>query len=190
MRLVLASGSPRRAQLLGTVGLDFEVEVPGIEEVRHPDEAPAAFVERIAREKAAVSSREGVVAIAADTVVVHRGHILGKPGHPAEARSMLERLAGDSHTVFTGVAVVSWDGGPVVRSASDRTAVRFTDMTGSEIDAYVASGEPMDKAGAYGIQVAGGMFVEAIEGSPSNVAGLPLHLAVRLLRAAGIPVLG
>jgi septum formation protein len=175
--------------MLERLGLEFDVEEPGVEETRMPDESPTAFVERLAREKAATAAREGVVAIGADTVVVHRGRILGKPAHPSEARTMLERLSGDSHTVFTGVAVVSWDGGPVVRSVTDRTVVTFIELTGSEIDAYVASGEPMDKAGAYAIQEAGGAFVEAISGSPSNVVGLPLHATTRLLRAAGIPVL-
>ena len=102
----------------------------------------------------------------------------------------LERLSGDSHTVLSGVAVVSWEEGPVVRSTTDRTVVTFIELTAGEIDAYVASGEPMDKAGAYAIQEAGGAFVESIAGSPSNVVGLPLHAATRLLRAAGIRVLG
>ncbi|MGF1665968.1 MAG: Maf family protein [Acidimicrobiia bacterium] len=190
MRLVLASGSPRRREMLTALGLDFEVVSPDVDESRHPDEAPSAYAERLARAKAAAVAGPGAVVVAADTIVVHRGIVMGKPVHPAEARSMLERLSGERHTVISGVAVARWDGGPVIVSDTERTAVSFVELTLEEIAAYVDTGEPMDKAGAYGLQGAAGAFVDRVEGSPSNVVGLPLSLATRLLRAAGVRVLG
>jgi septum formation protein len=190
MRLVLASGSPRRRELLSALGLEFEVVSPDVDESRHPDEAPSVYAERLARAKASVVAQPGVVVIAADTIVVHRGIVMGKPAHPAEATSMLERLSGERHTVISGVAVARWDDGPVLVSDTDRTVVSFLDLTVEEIVSYVGTGEPMDKAGAYGLQGAGGAFVDRVEGSPSNVVGLPLVLATRLLRLAGVAVLG
>ena len=148
------------------------------------------YAERLARAKASVVAQPGVVVIAADTIVVHRGIVMGKPAHPAEATSMLERLSGARHTVISGVAVARWDDGPVLVSDTDRTVVSFLDLTVEEIVSYVGTGEPMDKAGAYGLQGAGGAFVDRVEGSPSNVVGLPLVLATRLLRLAGVAVLG
>ncbi|HVR31870.1 MAG TPA: Maf family protein [Acidimicrobiia bacterium] len=183
MDLVLASGSPRRAALLESLGLGFRIVVPDVDESRLPDEEPDHYVERIARLKVAVVDEPGAVVIAADTAVVHEGRVLGKPIHPAEARSMLSRLSGDRHAVFTGVAVAS---GETVSSTVERSLVRMTEMTDNEIDRYVASGEPIDKAGSYALQGLGAMFVESVDGSPSNVIGLPLHVAARLLRAHGI----
>jgi len=183
MEIVLASGSPRRLELLERIGLTVRVIPPDVDETRHPDEEPDQYVERIARTKVNAVDGDGLVVIAADTTVVHDGHVMGKPGHPAEARSMLARLAGDTHAVFTGVAVRS---GERVSSTVDRTLVRMSPMTDDEIARYVAGGEPMDKAGAYGLQGVGAMFVEGVEGSPSNVVGLPLHVAARLLRAHGV----
>lgn len=185
MDIVLASSSPRRRELMALIGLDVRVESPDVDETRHPDEEPDQYVERIARMK--VAAVDGDVVIAADTTVVHAGQILGKPGHPSEARTMLARLSGEVHAVHTGVAVRS---GELVSSTVERTLVQMAVMTDTEITRYVASGEPMDKAGAYGLQGVGGVFVEAIEGSPSNVIGLPLHVAARLLRAHGVDVLG
>lgn len=161
-----------------------------VDETRHPDEAPTAYAERLARAKATAVATPGRVVLAADTIVVHRGVVMGKPGHPAEARAMLERLSGERHTVISGVAVARWDEDLVVASETERTAVSFLDLTGDEIAAYVDTGEPMDKAGAYGLQGAAGAFVSSVEGSPSNVVGLPLALATRLLRSAGVRVLG
>ena len=185
MDVVLASGSPRRRDLMATIGVAVRAVPPDVDETRHPGEEPDQYVERIARLKA--SAVDGDVVIAADTTVVHAGSVLGKPGHPAEARAMLARLAGETHAVFTGVAVRSGD---AMSSAVDRTLVRMTSMTDDEIARYVSGGEPMDKAGAYGLQGKGGIFVESVDGSPSNVIGLPLHLAARLLRAHGVDVLG
>lgn len=187
MELILASGSPRRAALLESIGLTFRVVVPDVDEGRLPDEEPDHYVERVARLKAAVVDEADAVVIAADTTVVHEGRVLGKPEHPGEARTMLLRLSGDSHVVFTGVAVY---GGRSMSSTVDRTLVRMVEMTDNEIDRYVATGEPLDKAGAYALQGIGGMFVESVEGSASNVVGLPLHIAALLLRAHGLDPLG
>ncbi len=188
MRLVLASGSPRRRQLLETLGLDFDVEPSDIDESRRPEEPPGVYVERIAMEKARAVAAADRFVLGADTVVVHEGRILGKPGHPEEARSMLRRLQGDRHEVFTGVAVASWDDGPVVHPAVDVTEVTLLPMTDDEIADYVSTGEPMDKAGAYALQGAGGRFIESVKGSPFTVIGLPIHLLSRLISHAGLDI--
>lgn len=182
MRLLLASGSPRRAALLDQLGLIYEVQPPDVDESRRPGERAGEYVERLARDKAlAVVDGQSLV-IAADTAVVHEGHILGKPAHPAEARAMLRRLQADVHDVFTGVAV-AW--GDEVRSLIDITEVRMMAMTDEEISEYVNSGEPMDKAGSYALQGRGGAYVESVAGSPFTVIGLPIHLLPRLLSQAG-----
>ena len=185
MRLILASDSPRRRELLETLGLVFEVESPDVDESRNPGEAPAAYVERIAREKAGAVAGPGRLVVAGDTAVVHEGKVLGKPAHPEEAMSMLRRLQGEHHEVFTGVAVVGWNEGPIEASVVDATDVAILPMTDHEIASYVSSGEPMDKAGAYGLQGAGGRFVEKLTGSPFTVVGLPIHLLPRLIAKAG-----
>lgn len=185
MRLVLASGSPRRKALLQTLRLDFDVDPSGVDETRLPDEAPGVYVERVALAKArSVAGPERLV-VAADTTVVHEGRILGKPAHPEEARAMLRRLQGDSHEVFTGLAVAWWDGGPAVQAIVDVAMVEMTPMTDDEIADYVATGEPMDKAGAYALQGMGGVYVKRVIGSPFTVIGLPIHLLDRLISAAG-----
>ncbi len=185
MRLVLASSSVRRRDLLTALGLAFEVVSPEIDETRLPDELPAAYVERVARAKAeAVASPDSLV-IAADTAVVFDGRVFGKPAHPEEARSMLRRLQGASHDVFTGLAIASWDEGPAVTSMVDVTEVEMLPMTEEEIATYVDSGEPMDKAGAYALQGRGGIYVRRIAGSPFTVVGLPIHLLERLVSSTG-----
>jgi septum formation protein len=168
------------------LGLSFRIEVPDVDESRHPGEEPASYVDRVARLKAAQATSPDRIVLAADTTVVLDGHILGKPAHPAEARSMLERLAGETHAVFTGVAVAA---NGEVTSSVERSLVTLLPLTDLEIAGYIATGEPMDKAGAYALQGLGGVFVESITGSPSNVIGLPLHAAARLLRAHGVDVL-
>ncbi len=183
MAIVLASGSPRRNELLTMLGLRFTVEPPDVDETRHPDEEPAPYVERVARMKAAAVAGPGRVVIAADTTVVFDGHVIGKPAHPAEARAMLATLSGETHAVYTGVAVAA-DG--VMSSTVERSLVTMLPLTDEEIAAYVDTGEPMDKAGAYALQGLGALFVESIEGSPTNVIGLPVHVAARLLRAHGV----
>ena len=185
MRMVLASGSPRRRELMERLGLEFEVQVPEVDESRLPDEAPAAYVERVARAKAEAVAGEGLLVVAADTTVVHEGRVMGKPGHPEEARAMLRRLSGDVHEVFTGLAVGSWEDGVEMRTIVDVAEVEMIPMTDEEIAWYVDSGEPLDKAGGYALQGLGGVFVNKVVGSPFTVVGLPIHLLARLVTASG-----
>jgi septum formation protein len=182
VRLVLASGSPQRAALLDQLGLIYEVRPADLDESQRPDEGAGDYVERLAREKALSEVDDGSVVIGADTAIAFEGHILGKPAHPAEATSVLRRLQGNVHEVFTGVAV-AW--GDQIRSLVDVTDVKMMAMTDEEIADYVDSGEPMDKAGSYGLQGGGGVFVESISGSPFTVIGLPIHLLPRLLAQTG-----
>jgi septum formation protein len=188
VRLVLASGSPRRKELLERLGLQFEATAPDIDETRLPDEEPAAYVERIARAKAEAVAGDGLLVVAADTTVVYEGRVMGKPGHPEEARSMLRRLEGDTHEVFTGVAVGWLDGGLRLESLVDRCQVSMLPMTDDEIAWYVGTGEPLDKAGGYALQGLGGIFVSEVVGNPSTVVGLPIHLLGRLIAKSGAEV--
>lgn len=182
MKLVLASASPRRAALLTALGLEFEVVAREIDESRRPGEMPPEYVDRLARAKAVSGSGPDALAVGCDTVVVHEGKVLGKPGHPEEARAMLRRLEGATHEVVTGLAVAGYREGRLgVESVVDVTEVGFLSMTEEEIADYVATGEPMDKAGAYAIQGFGGVFIEAIRGSAHTVVGLPVHLLPRLM---------
>jgi septum formation protein len=185
MRLILASSSPRRQELLQRLRLGFEMRPAEIDESRFPDEAPAGYVERVARAKAEAVAGEGLIVVAADTAVVHEGRIMGKPGHPEEARAMLRLLQGDVHEVFTGLAVTSWEGGARTRSMVDMAEVEFLPMTEGEIVRYVETGEPLDKAGSYALQGLGGAYVSKVIGSPFTVVGLPIHLLARLVAAAG-----
>lgn len=188
MRLVLASGSPRRKELLEQLGLTFDVIPAGIDESRHAHESPADYVERVAVDKAFAIAGADRIVVAADTAVVYEGRILGKPAHPEEARSMLRHLQGTEHDVFTGLAVASWEGRPVIHRLTDVTEVRMLPMTEDEIADYVDTGEPMDKAGAYALQGRGGRFVESVSGSSYTVVGLPIHLLARLLTHAGTDI--
>ena len=182
--LILASSSPRRARILESLGLKFEIRPADVDETVLPGESPTAAVRRLARAKALVPRRRAnECVIAADTVVVLGSRILGKPKDRAEARSMLRDLSGRIHTVATGVAV-SWAGGMSI--VVDLTEVRFRRMTRAEIERYVRTGEPLDKAGAYHVEGGGAAFIEAIQGSPSNVAGLSVTTVRRLLRRAGV----
>jgi septum formation protein len=184
-RLVLASGSPRRHELLaGRLGLDVVVRVPDVDESPKHGEAPAAMVQRLARRKvAAVEAEMEDLVVAADTVVLADGEVLGKPGTPDRARLMLQALSGREHVVLTGVAVRL---GPKGASGVDRTKVRFRRLSPSEIQWYVDSGEPLDKAGGYGIQGIAGIFVEHIEGSETGVIGLPLGRLAVLAASVGV----
>lgn len=185
--LVLASRSPRRAHLLSSVGLSYRIEAADVDESPYPQEHPRALVERLARSKAATVAGPGQVVVGADTVVVLDGAVLGKPGHPSEAGAMLQRLRGTTHHVVSGVAVARVEYGETsIESGVESALVRFSPMTDEEVAEYVATGEPLDCAGGYGIQGRGGVFVEAIEGHPSTVVGLPLPLTVRLLARAGV----
>ncbi len=174
--LLLASSSPRRLDLLRALGLAPEVRPADVDETLLPGEDPHDAAERLARAKAAVvaaSAPPGTVVLAADTIVVLDGAALGKPKDDEDARRMLRALRGRAHDVVTGVALAR-DGTLV--SGREVTQVVFAPMTDEEVDAYVASGEPSDKAGAYALQGLGGLFVERISGTPSNVIGLPLRL--------------
>lgn len=182
---MLASASPRRARILESLGLSFRVHPSQVDESLAPGEDPAAAAERLARAKAlAVAAGESLPVLAADTLVVCDGRSLGKPTSPADAARMLRSLAGREHEVVTGVCVVAQGR---ARSGHERTRVRFAGMSDEEIARYVASGEPMDKAGAYHIEGRGAAYVVSVSGSPSNVAGLPARLALRLLGEAGVP---
>lgn len=184
-RLILASASPRRRELLETAGWILAVEAAHIDESLQPGEPAEVYVARLAREKALTIARrhaaEDALVLGADTTVVHRGEILGKPGDPEEARRMLRTLSGSMHHVHTGVSLVD-AAGRFERCAVDTTQVWFAPLSDAEIDAYILSGEPFDKAGAYAIQGRAGQFIPRIEGSWSNVVGLPLHLVRAWLR--------
>ncbi len=191
IRVVLGSGSPRRRKLLAGLGLAFDVRPADIDETVRAGEQGLPYVERLAREKAqAVRNDLGdePLIIAADTIVqrgvTDHGALLGKPSSTDEAKQMLAQLSDSTHRVHTGVAV-AWRG--AAHAAVATTAVRFHPMTAEEIDWYVATGEPMDKAGAYGIQAHGALFVAGIEGSYFNVVGLPVDLLYRLVEEAGAP---
>lgn len=185
MRLVLASSSPRRKVLLEMAGLAFETRTPDVDETRLPDEGPAPYVERVARAKAETVAGHGLLVVAADTSVAFEGRLMGKPGHPEEARAMLRRLQGAVHEVFTGLAVATWEEGATIKSLVDVAEVEFLPMTEDEIADYVDSGEPMDKAGAYALQGRGALHVKGVTGSPYTVIGLPVHLLPRLTAAVG-----
>src|SRR5689334_18809517 len=179
-KLILASSSPRRKELLDAVGWPYEAIVAGIDETVEPNEAPAAYVRRLARSKAeavAANLQSGLV-LGADTTVVIDNEILGQPEDDADARRMLQLLNGKWHEVLTGVAALRIGGETVVDY--ETTRVRFAEMTNSEIDWYVATGEARGKAGAYGIQGAAGLFIEEIEGDYFNIVGLPIRLVYEL----------
>jgi septum formation protein len=182
--LVLASASPRRALILRALGVRFRVVVSGADETIAPGEDAAAAAERLARLKAAAVARsEPPPVLGADTLVVCEGQMLGKPDSPEEARQMLRLLSGRTHEVVTGLCLVAPQG---TRSGIERTAVTFAPMSAEEIEWYVGGGEPMDKAGAYHVDGKGALFVSSVAGSPSNVAGLPVRLFLRLAREAGL----
>ena len=183
--LILASGSPRRRELLDLMGLTYTVETPDADESFSG--RPSETVMEISRRKAAaVAARHSdSIIIAADTLVFADG-ALGKPHTPERAKEMLRSLAGNWHHVYTGITVINTRSGRVLRNV-DKTRVHLVPMTEQDIDAYVATGEPLDKAGAYGIQGMGGMFVDRIDGSYSNVVGLPMSmLRTMLAQASGM----
>lgn len=180
-RIVLASQSPRRAELLRRLGLEFEVRPADIDESYLGHEMPADHAERLAREKAVAVSRDvpDALVVGSDTIVVIDHDVLGKPADEEAALEMLERLSGREHEVFTAVALVQ---GEKITSSVERVRVRFRPLSGTEIREYVATGEPLDKAGAYGIQGFGSAIVRSIDGDYFAVMGLPV---VRLLELLG-----
>jgi len=181
---VLASASPRRARILRGLDVSFRVKVSHEDESLRPGEDGAAAVERLARAKAlAVAREETLPVLAADTEVLCDGHVLGKPAGETDAAAMLRRLQGRAHDVVTGVCLVA---SGVARSGVEHSVVRFAPMSERELAWYVATAEPLDKAGGYHVDGKGALFVETVEGSPSNVAGLPVRLLLRLAREAGL----
>ena len=182
-RLLLASGSPRRREILTNLGLRFEARGVDIDETPHAGEAAEAMVLRLASEKAAAAAPGDRIVLAADTTVVLDGRSLGKPAGKDDALRMLGALSNREHEVLTGVAVAA---AGRVDTAVSRTRVRFREIGRDEALNYWHSGEPRDKAGAYGIQGLGGVFVSNIEGSYSGVVGLPVYETAALLRRAGL----
>ena len=180
-KLVLASGSPRRAEILNSVGWVFEKAVPDVDESVIDGESPEDYVQRLASEKArAVSDLfQNRIVLAADTTVVIDGEIIGKPADLADARRMIARLAGNWHEVLTGVAV-SANGSTKIGIQSTR--VKFSEMSDAEIEFLVEKGDPLDKAGAYAVQAQAALFIEGVEGDYWNVVGLPISLVYRLIK--------
>jgi septum formation protein len=177
-KLILASSSPRRAEVLRNAGIEFEVRPANVEETRRPGEPAGDYVQRLALEKARAvvsseSSAKNFIVIGADTVVVNRGEILLKPDSPDDARRMLRQLSGGVHEVHTGLAVILTPQ-KIERVIEEITSVYFAKLSDAEIDAYIATGEPFDKAGAYGIQSLGSRYVTRVEGCYFNVMGMPL----------------
>ena len=187
-RLVLASGSPRRADLLARLGLDPEIRPAAVDETPLAGEPPLALVIRLADAKARAvqDPTADEVVLAADTMVVLDDEALGKPRDDAEAAGMLRRLSGRTHEVLTALAVIR---GQRRHATTVTTGVRFRPLTDTEVAWYLATGEPRDKAGAYALQGAGAALVDHLDGSDTNVIGLPLAATVQLLRRAGLDVL-
>ena len=185
--VVLASASPRRRELLNQIGVQFAVRVPDIDESPHPGEPPSAYVRRLAFAKAAaVSADDDELVIAADTTVERGGEILGKPLDDDDAASMLRRLSARTHRVHTGVAVRH---GEQELAEVCTTLVTFVQLDEAMVQWYVATGEPIDKAGSYALQGAGGALVQLVRGSVSNVIGLPLHVVIELAGRCGVELL-
>ena len=188
MQIILASQSPRRRALLELMGLDFSVRAADIDETMDPSADPVHEVARVSRAKAmAVDALPEDVVIAADTIVVLERTILGKPGTPARAAEMLRLLSGRDHQVMTGYTIRRGD---AVLTDTEVSHIFFRPLTEAEIDAYVETGEPLDKAGAYGIQGKAALFVSRLEGDYYNVMGLPVCALTQRLRTLGVQVLG
>ncbi len=184
-RVILASASPRRHELLTMIGIAHEVMPADVDETHRPGECPEDYVERLAREKGAVLAlrHPDAVVIAADTTVVIDGEVLGKPEDARDAARMLRRLSGRTHTVLTAVAVAR---AGCIESVVEDVGVTFRALGAEEIESYVATGEPMDKAGSYGIQGYGATLVERVDGDYFSVMGLALNRLIQLLRRAGL----
>jgi septum formation protein len=189
MKLILASASPRRAEILSDAGIIFQSLPVNVDETPRAGESAESMCRRLAEEKAQAALKRlpksgEVIVVAADTTVEIDGEILGKPASAEDARQMLRRLSGKTHHVLTALALIRLPDG-AARSDLESTAVRFAALSAQEIDEYVATGEPMDKAGAYAIQGRAGRFIERVEGCYFNVVGLPLARLYRNLKELG-----
>jgi septum formation protein len=187
MNLVLASASPRRQELLADLGLVFAVRPADIDESVHSGELGTDYVLRLAREKAAAVAGTGELVIAADTTVDLNGELLGKPVDEDDARALMRKLSNSVHHVYTGVCALAIDADGTLRDESTvvTTAVTFAPVPDAWIDWYIATGEPFDKAGGYGMQGSAAIFVHRIDGSPTNVIGLPLDATASLVARLG-----
>jgi septum formation protein len=187
LKFILASASPRRRELLASIGLSFDVLPSAIPEVRAEGESPEEYVARLSREKANALGEQHPSrwVIAADTTVLMGDQLLEKPLDRADAARMLATIAGRTHTVYTGVTLLNVEHAYHDTRVAE-SEVRMLSLTDSDIDWYVATGEPLDKAGAYAAQGIGGMFIDSIHGSYTNVVGLPLALLFQMLRKAGL----
>lgn len=183
-KLILASGSPRRAEIMNSVGWNFEKDVPDVDESVIDGESPEDYVVRLAKTKADVIAERhtGEMVLGADTTVVIEDQIIGKPLDIEDARGMLEMLSGNWHEVLTGVAVVNNVG---TNTGLQRTRVKFAEMNANEINFLVELGDPLDKAGAYAVQAQAALFIEGIEGDYWNVVGLPISLVYDLVKGVG-----
>lgn len=193
-KLILASSSPRRAEVLRNAGIEFEVRPADIDETRRPGEVVDDYVQRLALEKARAIIRsetgaKDIIVVGADTVVVNRGEILLKPDSQEDARRMLRQLSDGVHEVHTGLAVIRMPQ-KIERVIEEITSVHFAELSDAEIDAYIATGEPFDKAGAYGIQSLGGRYVTRVEGCYFNVMGMPLARLWATLKELGWSAIG
>jgi septum formation protein len=188
-KIILASASPRRAELLDMFEVDFEIFSVNIDETPLKNEQPEVYVKRVAENKVfeAGKKRKGII-IGADTIVWKEG-FLGKPKNKDEAKNMLRKLSASSHFVYSAVAIMNTNTDKIVKSYLSKTMVVFHELSEEEIGLYIKTGEPMDKAGAYGIQGKGGVFIKEIQGSYYNVVGFPIDLVYRLLKDFGIELL-
>lgn len=179
-KLILASGSPRRSEIMNSVGWEFTKVVPDIDESERDGELPADYVRRLAKEKGEVvhASHPGDIVLAADTTVVIDEQIIGKPADSADARRMLRMLSGNWHEVLTGVAVCSNGSSEI---GIQTTRVKFAPMSDAEVDFLVAKGDPLDKAGGYAVQAQAALFIQGIEGDYWNVVGLPINLVYQMV---------
>jgi septum formation protein len=184
-KLVLASGSPRRAEILNSVGWEFEKDVPDIDESERPGESPEEYVMRLAASKAGLIAgrHPNKIVLGADTTVLIDGQIVGKPVDVADARRMIEMLSGNWHEVLTGIAI-SRKGSSLIDL--QRTRVKFAQMKDDEIAFLVENGDPLDKAGAYAVQAEAALFIERIEGDYWNVVGLPVSLVYRIVMQSNV----
>ncbi len=189
-KVILASQSPRRINLLKQVGFEFKAEPSSYEEENHLDMAPKDLTEYLSLKKAedVAEKYKGSIIIGADTIVLIDGEVLGKPKTPENAKRMLEKLSGKAHSVVTGFTIIDAETGKHV-SKSIETKVYFKKLSDEEINNYVATGEPLDKAGAYAIQGRAGLFVEKIEGDYFNIVGLPIFALADELKNFGIEIL-